>query len=62
MNTLPVETLARYMSYAYWRGRADQLGITEGSDKETVIETVGNADKSRWMVAADMLLGTSEQK
>lgn len=60
MNISP-EDLARFMSYAYERGRLDGAQMPEGVHKEELVERYGKENAANWIVSAEALLDTLPQ-
>ena len=55
------DNVARFMSYAYQRGRLDALGMPDGPEKEQIVKTVGNLEAEGWVCAAKTLLSANDQ-
>jgi hypothetical protein len=56
---LLADHVARFMSYAYQRGRLDALGMPDGPEKEQIVKTVGELEAKRWRGAAEVLLSAN---
>lgn len=52
--------LARFMSYAYQRGRLDALGMPDGLEKEQTVRIVGDLEVKRWECSAGLLLSANQ--
>lgn len=48
--------IARFMSYAYQRGKLDASGFPDCKEKEDAIKKIGDIEAERWIASAKALL------